>query len=322
MLLGFLDVPESSAAAFSSDNEPARRTTAAQPVKVVSARVSTTERLRQVWLYRELLVNLIRKELKVKYKGSAIGFLWTMLNPAMYVGIYYLAFSVFLPNNIPRFPIFLLAGLIVWNLFSGALGAATGSIVGNGSIVGKVSFPREVLPLAAVGANVVHFLLQCVVLLGALAIFQHAPSLSYAPLLIPALLVLLILASGLGIFLAAVNVRYRDTQHLLELAMSAWFWMTPIVYQFARVSTRLDENGLTWLYLMNPITPIVLVFQRVLYNSLTPIGTNGQPEAILPAESAWWYLMHLGYTAAVGVVLLVIGLKVFSRLEGDFAEEL
>ncbi len=289
----------------------------------MSAKVSTWQRLKDIWAYRELLLSLTRKELKVKYKGSALGFLWTLLNPALSLVVYYVAFQVILKNGIPLFAIYLLSGLLVWNLFQGSLAAATGSIVGNAAIVGKVSFPREILPLATVGANLVHFLLQTVVLLGALLVFRHSPDWQMLALLIPGSLVLLLLASAFGVLLSAVNVRFRDTQHLLDLVLFAWFWTMPIVaYTFAKVAANLDPKGLTWIYLLNPLTPIVLLFQRVLYNDPAPIGADGNPVPILPDESVLWYVAHCGYSLVFGSVLFFIALKVFSKLEGDFAEEL
>ena len=273
------------------------------------------DRLAQVWRYRELLVALVRKELKVKYKNSALGFVWSLLNPALYLVVFYIVFQYFLPSGIPFFAIFLLSGLLPWNLYSTALAGSTASIVSNSALVKKVWFPREVLALASVGAALVHFFLQMTVLVLALVVFQYAPSPTYALLLIPALLTLVLLASALGIALAATNVYLRDTQHMLELLLLAWFWMTPIVYPFSGVANRLGSSR--WLYLLNPVTPVVIAFQRAIYNQTSRSG-----KAILPNESIWWYLRNLGVVALVSVVILAGALAIFNRLEGDFAEEL
>src|SRR6202011_842842 len=123
-----------------------------QAVRVVSARVNLRQHVRDIWLYRELLLGLTRKELKVKYKNSVLGFLWSMLNPATSLLVFYVVFQVILKNGIPYFAIYLISGILVWNLFSNALPQACGSVVNNGPIVKKVSFPREVLALASVGA--------------------------------------------------------------------------------------------------------------------------------------------------------------------------
>lgn len=292
-----------------------------KPTRVISNRTTVPQRVVEIWRYRELLVGLVRKELKVKYKNSALGFLWSMLNPALYLGVFYIVFQLVLKNGIPYFAIYLLSGLLVWNLFSTALAAATGSVVGNAAIVKKVSFPREILALAAVGASLVHFFLQACVLLAALIGFRYAPSPKFMLLIPVALVALLLLAAGLGVLLAAINVYARDAQHLLELVLLAWFWMTPIVYQYRLVADRLQENA--WLYRLNPVTPIVLTFQRAIYNQTEPIGNDGNRLAILPADAGMtWYLFQLLGVAAGSLVLLALALKLFGRVEGNFAEEL
>jgi ABC-2 type transport system permease protein len=287
-----------------------------------TAAPSPLRRAKEVWRYRELLGNLVRKELKVKYKNSALGFVWSLLNPALYLVVFYVVFQVVLKAGIPNFAIFLLAGLLPWNLFATSLGASCQSIVGNASLVGKVWFPREILPLAAVGAALVHFFLQLTVLLGALVVFRYAPDPAYMPVAVVALVVLIVLGSALGIALAAVNVPLRDTGHLLELALLAWFWVTPIVYQYNALGDRLGN----WA-LINPMTPIVLSFQRAIYGE-HQVATGGSSrlgtttQGILPDESVWWYFRNVAVLGVVSVLLLLAALWLFGKLEGDFAEEL
>jgi len=284
--------------------------------RVISSRVSVRRRLGDIWGYRELLVGLVRKELKVKYKNSILGFFWSMLNPALYLVVFYIVFQLVLKAGIPNFAIFLLSGLLVWNLFSTGLGSATGAIVANAAIVKKVSFPREILVMASVGASLVHFMLQGVVMVGALVLLRYMPSPGYLLLIPFALFALLLFTCALGILLSAVNVYLRDTQHLLELTLLAWFWATPIVYQYRLVADRLGEN--VWLYRLNPITPIVLTFQRAIYAKTDPNGM-----AILPAGvNANWYIGHLLVITGVSAILFLAALAVFGRLEGNFAEEL
>lgn len=284
--------------------------------RVISSRVSVRQRLVDIWRYRELLVGLVRKELKVKYKNSVLGFVWSMLNPALYLVVYYVVFQLVLKAGVPNFAIFLLSGLLVWNLFATGLPGATGSIVGNAAIVKKVSFPREILAMAAVGASLVHFFLQGTVMVLTLALFRYSPSPTYLLLVPVALLALLLFTSALGILLAAVNVYLRDTQHLLELALLAWFWATPIVYQYRLAADKLDANA--WLYRLNPMTPIVLTFQRAIYNKTTPKGMPVLPTGVGPE----WYLAHLGVVIVFSAALFLVALHVFGRLEGNFAEEL
>jgi ABC-2 type transport system permease protein len=299
-------------------------TAAERPTRLSTARVGLWERLGEIWRYRELLVAFTRTELKVKYKNSVLGFAWSMLNPALYLVVFYVVFQLILGSGIPSFPIFLLSGLLVWNLFSTGVGSATGSVVANAGLVRKVALPREILPLASVGAALVHFFLQAVVLLAALVIIQYDVAVAYLPLLPVALFALIVFAAALGVLLAAVNVQLRDTAHFVELALLAWFWMTPIVYPYELVAQKLGSEA--WLYLLNPVTDVVITFQRAIYarTSYTTVE-NGVPtvQHILPAGAdQWWYLWHLGIVIGASTLLFLVALSIFGRAEGNFAEEL
>ena len=287
----------------------------------VPARPGTIRRLRDVWAYRELLGTLVRKELKVKYKNSALGFVWSLLNPMLYLVVFYLVFTYFIPSSITYFAIFLLSGLLPYNLFSASLNGGATSIVGNASLVTKVWFPREILPMAAIGAALVHFGLQLCVLAAALVVFRYQPSWSYVPLIVPALITLLVLVAALAIFLSAINVYARDTQHLLELVLLAWFWMTPIVYPYAQVREKVGD----WA-LLNPLTPIVITMQRAIWGNHTVNISNGKggtfARPAVPDASQWWYLRNLGIVIAVSVGLLFLAFRIFGRLEDDFAENI
>jgi ABC-2 type transport system permease protein len=312
---------------------------------VVAPERSVTSHLASLWSYRELLGNLVRKELKVRYKGSSLGFLWSLLNPAMYLVVFYVAFQLVLGAGIPSFAIFILTGLLAWNFFSIASGASVNAIVGNASLVNKVYFPREILPLASVGANLVHFALQAAVLALAvigveiykLAASPSAASLERLPdvdvaylwLIVPAVIALVLLTSAFAVFLSCVNVYARDTQHLLELALLAWFWMTPIIYPWGLQGNKLVEYGYpSWITLLNPITPIVLAFQRALYGIVEVegevLGVRGESLTTLqlPPDSPLWYFRNLAIVIVAAGVLLGLALKLFIRLEADFAEEL
>jgi ABC-2 type transport system permease protein len=314
------------------------------PTTVVAPRRSVAQHLGSLWSYRELLGNLVRKELKVRYKGSSLGFLWSLLNPAMYLVVFYVAFQLVLRAGIPSFAIFILTGLLAWNFFSIASGASVNAIVGNASLVNKVYFPREILPLASVGANLVHFALQAIVLglaVIGVEIYKAASSpsaerlatlpdidLSYLWLVVPAVIALLLLTAAFAVFLSCVNVYARDTQHLLELALLAWFWMTPIIYPWGMQATKVVEVGWpSWVTLLNPITPIVLAFQRALYGiaeAPAGVGIRGEPLTTLqlPLDSPLWYFRNLAIVIVAAGVLFALALKLFIRLEADFAEEL
>jgi ABC-2 type transport system permease protein len=300
-------------------------------MRVVRPRAGIAARFAEVWRYRELLTGLVRKDLKVRYKSSALGFLWSFLNPMLYLVIFYVAFQVVLRAGIPLFPVWLLSGLLVWNLFSAGLTAATSSVTANAALVKKVAFPREILPLAAVGAALVHFFFQISVLALALLAFRHSVEVAYLPLLPLGLAAVVLLAAGLGLLLSSINVRLRDTEHFVELALLAWFWFTPIIYPYMTVGSRADtgQRWLVVLYTLNPVTPVVVTFQRTLYNRLEApgrtggrLGELGDPTALLPHWDVWAYAGMLTAIAVVGLGLVAAGMWVFGRLQGDFAEEL
>lgn len=268
-------------------------------------------RVRDIFKYRELLANLVRKDLKVRYKSSVLGFLWSLLNPAMLLVVYYFVFSVLLGSGIQRFPIYLLSGLLAWNLFSVGLMSATNSVVGNAGIVNKVWFPREVLPLSAIGAALVHFFLQSLVMLLALAVFRHPVGWRFLPLLPVAMLTLLTFLAAISLLFAAFNVYLRDIQHLVEILLLPWFFLTPIVYSYDTIANRLGSKA--FVYLINPVTPVVLVFQRAIY---------GEYSDVVHRFPWWWYLRNISIGFVASAILLVFAMTVFRRLEGNFTEEL
>ena len=281
------------------------------PSRTITPKGHLGTRVRDIFRYRELLINLVRKDLKVRYKSSVLGFLWSLLNPAMLLLVYYFVFSVLLGSGVPRFPIYLLSGLLVWNLFNVGLVSATGSVVASSGIVNKVWFPREVLPLSAIGAAVVHFFLQGVVMIATLLIFRHPVEWAYLPLLPVALLALLLFLAALSLLMSAVNVYLRDMQHLVEIALVPWFFCSPIVYSYEIIADKLGD--LEWIYLLNPVTPVVLVFQRAIY---------GDYANVLHDFSYWWYARNIAVVIVVSLGLLAGALSVFRRLEGNFTEEL
>ncbi|HEV3370448.1 MAG TPA: ABC transporter permease [Acidimicrobiales bacterium] len=297
--------------------------------RVVTPTISVGQRLREIWISRELLVYLVRTEIKVKYKNSALGLVWSMIAPAMTLAIYFVVFQLVLGNRMPHFVIFLFAGLLVWNLFQLGVLTGTGVIVNNSAIVKKVAFPREILALAAVGSALVFFCFQAVVMAIFMVVLHVMPAVNYLPLLLLALFTAMVLACALGVLLSAVNVYLRDMQHLIEVVLTAWFWACPIVYAFqGNIAQKLAAKGWaqwTWVYFLNPMVPLVLTFQRALYAQTTPTAiVNGKPQTfyVLPTWNWGTYaLLDLGVLAA-STVLFIIALTVFGRLEGNFAEEL
>lgn len=299
-----------------------------RPLRVVSPKINLRQRVAAIWQYRELLVGMTRKELRVQYKDSVLGFLWSMLNPATNLLVYFVVFQLILKNGIPRFAIYLMSGVLVWNFLSTSLTGACGSLIANAPIIKKVAFPREIPALAQVGSALVQLGFQSIVLLIFLAAFRSGPAAAYLILLLPATIALIALAVSLGLLFAAVNVRMRDMQHLLAVGLSVWFWATPIVYTYrlVRDPIQLRPSHFHWLfvlYRLNPVTPIVLTFQRAIYGATSPRGAKGVPIHILPDRAGlWWYAWQLLLVIAFAVAVGVTALALFGRREGSFAEEL
>ena len=296
----------------------------------VAVRTSEPPRLRPLSRLRELVVaratlgNLVRKEVKVKYKSSVLGAAWSMLNPILYLAVFSLVFGLVLRNNIPYFPIYLLSGLLAWNLFSTSLALGARSVVDNANLVTKVYFPREILPFASIGAACVDFLLQALVLAVFMLIAGYGVFGLNLLLLPLSMLALLAFTGALTLWVAGLNVRYRDTQHLLNLALLTWFWLTPIVYPSGFLYGQLaglEVFGISLvnLYLANPMAAIVFGFQRAIYAIVYPL--QGQAPILYPVSVGWLALLLVGVTV-VSVLLFLLAWRTFFRLSGDFAEEL
>lgn len=290
-----------------------------------SARFGLLTRGADIWAYREILVNLIRKDLRVKYTQSKLGAFWSMLNPILYLAIFSFVFTVVLPPTIPNFPVYLLSGLVVWNLFNGTLAIASRSIVDNTSLVKKVYFPKEILPLSSVGVTLVDFALQTLVLIVFMVVFGY-PFLGLNMLLFPLALVALVLfTTAIAFWVSGLNVRYRDTQHLLNLVLLAWFWFTPIVYPAAQMEKTLSNVfgvDLFPVYLvLNPVADIVFAFQRAFYADPTPM-LNGESTPVLVSLGVGQLALLMVAVIIGSAILLRITWKSFFKMAGDFAEEL
>jgi ABC-2 type transport system permease protein len=268
----------------------------------------------------------VRKELKVKYKDSALGFLWSLARPLFLLMVYWIIFGKFLKAGIPDFAFYLFSGLVAWDLFGSTLGAATVSISGNGGLIKKIYFPREILPLAAIGAGLFHFVLQLVVLFGTLLAFRY-DFFGWNLLLLPlAIVALVVFMTSVCLFLAAANVYLRDIQHLLEVFLLFWFWMTPIVYPINTAINALSKHAvlginLKQLYLVNPMANVVMGFQRAIYKHVV-VKTSSGPVTTLYQASNSEYVYRL-VAVIVGSLLLVwLAQRFFARAQGNFAQEL
>lgn len=275
--------------------------------------------LAEVWAHRELLWLLVRREVKARYKDSSLGLVWSLARPLISLLIYYFAIGQILgaARSTPDFAIFVFTGLTIWGLFSEIVSGGTGAILGNGGLVKKVYLPREIFPLSAVGGALFNFLVQLVVLLIAIAILSHF-SVSIALLLAPLSMVMLVVFStAIGLILSAVNVYLRDTQHFVEIAMLILFWASPIVYPFTFVHGALHTHPvLEQVYLANPVTIAIIGTQRALW--------AGGLEGTGPEAQVWpdHLVLRIVITLAVSLVLLWLSQRAFSRLQGNFAQEI
>ena len=257
------------------------------------------QRVKDIYEYRDMILSLVRRELRGRYQKSVLGLLWNFLNPLAQIVIYTLVFSVIFDNGMPRYYIYLTVGMIPWTFFSEAVGQGASSVVANADMTKKIYFPREILTIASVTAKFVNMLLSFIIVFAFIFISGLGVNIVVLPWLIPALVAEYMTALGLALFFSAVTVYLRDMEYIVGVMMMAWIWATPIMYTLDRVSGTVQT-----ILRLNPMTNIIEIFHDVLYRKTSP---------------SWEYvLISLG----VGLGLFLIGEVVFARLEGNFAEEL
>ena len=270
--------------------------------------------LRDVVRQRFLLKLLVRKELRVRYRGSVLGMAWSYVRPAVQFIVYYFAVGVFLQMNraVDNFPVYLFAGIVVVNFFGEAFGNATRAIVGNSALVKKIYLPRELFSVSSLWVATVHFIPQLVVLvIGALA-FGWRPSLAQLGGGVLGFVILAIFSLGLGLIFGAINVMFRDAENVVDMLLMVATWASPILYSWTAVY---DVIGGTWwwtLYQLNPLTPIVELFHWCFWAPTSGVEYGGYPDL------AQW----VAIAGAISVVTLIIGEWVFRKLDGRFAQEL
>ncbi|AWB88634.1 ABC transporter permease [Salinibacterium hongtaonis] len=268
---------------------------------------------------RELLANLTLREVKGKYKRTVFGQLWSLVNPLAVMLVYTLVFGILFqlppqvgdPSGIEYYALWLLCGLLPWLFFAGVLNAGTSVLVGNAGLIQKVYFPRAVLPLSVVGAVGFNWLFEMAVLAIVLSI-AGAFVLPWLPLVIVTMLLLALFASGIALMLSIANVYFRDTEHLLSIALQMWMYLTPIIYPVSLVAVQSDKVGgllgtpvtLLDIYQLNPMASFVEVFRNLLYDNRFP-DTSSMVTCLI------W---------AVG--MFAIGLTIFARKEKGLAEAL
>jgi len=282
------------------------------PVGAASGRGAGWGAIRSVLSQREMLGLLVRRDLKARYKDSALGFFWSLIRPLIQLAIYFIVMGQFLgaAKSIPDFAVYVFAGLSAVGLFTEIVVGGTGSVLSNAGLVKKVYLPREVFPLSSVGSALFNFGIQLIVLLGATFLVLKPPlhwQFFYA---IPALLVLVVYGTALALLFSAVNVYLRDTQYLVEVVTMLLFWASPVVYSWEMVKSLIPSPVLLEVYTDNPLTLAVLGFQRAFW--------------VAGDDLAWpgGLLLRLGIAFVVGVVLLFVCHRIFLRLQGNFAQEL
>jgi ABC-2 type transport system permease protein len=264
-----------------------------------AARPALAASLLSVFSYRELVRNLVLKDLKLKFRGSVLGFLWSLVNPVAMVAVYTLAFKYILASKQPGFPFFVLLGVLAWSFFANSAVMSTGAIIDGGNLVKAVRFPRAVLPLATVLFNLTQYLLTVIVLLPAMFLIYRVPP-SGPMLLFPVFLLLQVgFTIGVALILAAATTFFRDVRHFVDIGLSLLFWTTPIVYPL--------EQAPEWLrsaLLVSPMTSFVVSYQRIFYD-------GEWPGALVWAGA-------LGY----GLGVFAIGTVWFMSVEDRFGEHI
>lgn len=253
----------------------------------------------EIYAYREMLVSLVKRDLRGRYKGSALGFAWTFINPLLQLGVYTIVFSIIMRNGIKDYYLFLFVALIPWLFFSGSLIGGAGCIRGQGDMVKKIYFPREIIPIAHVTSQFINMLLSLVVVFFVLLVSGKGfnfVALLYLPLI---MLVEYLICLGVALLLSGITVYLRDLEYFVGIISMLWQFMTPIMYGLDIVPERLMN-----VFFLNPMTPVIVAYRDILYYKTVP-----QVSTLLMA-------------VLFGVAMIIIGFIVFGKLKKHFAEEL
>ncbi len=255
--------------------------------------------LKDLWLYRELIYFLTWRDLKVRYKQSVLGVLWAILKPFMNMVVFSIFFGTLakVPSDGIPYPIFAYVALLPWGFFESALQVSARSMLQSGGMVSKIYFPRIIVPLSSVFANLVDFLIAFIILIGMMIYYQIAPTINvlWLPLF---LLLAMITAMGVGLWFSALLVMYRDINYMLPFITQLWMFISPVVYSSSMVPEKWQ-----WLYSINPMSGVVYGFRWALL---------GTPESIS--------LVSIGISSVIALVVFISGLFFFRRMERVFAD--
>lgn len=261
------------------------------------------ERLKELYDYRQMIFRLVRKELRGRYKGSALGFFWTFLNPLLQLIVYTMVFSVIMRSGIEKYYLFLFVALVPWIFFSSSLTGGATSILGSADMIKKIYFPREVMPIAYVTSAFVNMILSFLVVFAVLIVTGYGinpVALLYLPII---MLVEYVLGLGIALLTSALTVFFRDLAYILGIVAMAWQFLTPVMYSQEMVEEALPES-LLQIWNLNPMTPVINAYRDILYYKTTP------------------QLSTLMAAVVLGAGILIIGEIVFVKLQRGFAEEL
>lgn len=252
----------------------------------------------EIYKYREFLKTSIKKDFRGKYKKSILGVLWSFLNPLFQLLIYALVFPFILKNDVDNYIIFLIVALMPWNFFNMTILQSAACIVSNGGIIKKVFFPREILPISTTTSNLLNFLITCIIVFASLFIsgIGIGSSIIFLPLII---LIQYIFQLGLSFIFSSITVYIRDVEYLLNVFMMLMFYMCPIVY-----SADMIPDKFLPLFKLNPMFHIIEYYRQILYYKQNP------------------NIISLLWLLGICIIILVLGLMVFKKLEKRFAEEL
>lgn len=260
-------------------------------------------RVQELISYRSLVRNLVTKDLKVRYKNSVLGFVWSLLNPLLMMVVYTIVFTRVLPTDIKQFEVFVLTALLPWNWCARSLSLAVNSLIDNSTIINKVYFPRVLLPVSAVVSEAVNFLLALPVLFLLMAVLDVPirPAIAYLPVLMVIEGTFLV---GLGMILAALNVLLRDTGVILDVLLTAWLFLTPVFYNIPDIK-EVSAGTVRALYWLNPMASIIDQYRQILY------WPGGRLDPLFGLR-----------TGATALILLVVGYTFFAAVNRRLGEHL
>lgn len=269
--------------------------------------------LAEVFRHRYLLSLIVRKEVQIRYRGSIFGWLWSYVKPLVQFVVFYFAIGVFLGMNsrVEFFPIYLLAGITVVTFFNEAFSNGTRSLVDNAALIKKIYLPREMFPIASMLIAAVNAVPQIIVVVLIALFFGWAPTPLSVLAIILAIVIVAVLASGLGLLFGAINVTFRDAQSFVEIILMVAIWASPVMYEWTAVANVVPDWMMT-LYRLNPVTSAVELFHYGIWYPLGPSDANLIPDL-------WSFA---GIALLTALIILALGQVVFRRLEGRFAQDL